>query len=83
VAFERQQREDQIIRIENQLKLVATRVDPAPIQQKISSLAEAVKVSNGHEEEYNALCEGMTNTDKRRVRSIMLKHRSRLPTSCN
>lgn len=49
VQHEREQRTEQISRIEKQITKVATHADPAPVKQEIQTLAKAVRASNGHE----------------------------------
>jgi hypothetical protein len=82
VEFERAQRTEQIGRIEAQIKTVATRADPSTVHQEIRTLTKAVQVSNGHEEEFNRLCEEMTNYEKRFTRDMLRRRGKRAPTSC-
>lgn len=82
VIHEQQQREERDQRIENQIKTLATKVDPAPVQRDLKTLTKAVKVSNGHEEEFNSLCSKMTNYEKRFTRDTLRKRLGRVPESC-
>lgn len=83
VQFEREQRREQISRIESQIKTVATKADPAPIRQEISQLTKTVAVSNGYEEEFNRICDDMPPSDKRILRSTLSKRgKKRIPSSC-
>lgn len=82
VQFERQQRAEQIQRIESQIKTVATKTDPAPVRQELKALTEVVQTSNGHEEEFNSLCESMTSFEKRFTRETLTRRSKRIPTSC-
>lgn len=82
VEFERQQRTDQFERIETQIKAVGTKADPAQIRNELVELEQAVKTSNGHEEEFHLLCDGMPTYQRRTVRKVLLKNNRRIPESC-
>ena len=82
VQHEREQRREQISRIEKQITTVAVRTDPTPVKREIATLTKAVVISNGHEEEFNELCIGMSPQDKQFMRNTLTKRSKRVPQSC-
>lgn len=82
VEFERTQRTEQFKRLEGQVKAVGQKADTTPIKNEIDQLERAVKVSNGHEEEYNRLCDTMSSPEKRQFRGVLMRRGKRIPRSC-
>jgi len=82
VEFERTQRADQIKRIETQIQAVAQKADPAPVKQVLENIEDEIEESNGHEERYNSLCDGMPRHEKRFMKSTLIKRGKAIPTSC-
>lgn len=82
VRFEREQRTEQFKMVKAQIEAVGDVADVAPVRADISELNKAVKVSNGHEEEYNEICLEMPRYMKRFVKTEFLKKGKRIPMSC-
>jgi len=79
---ERLQRAEQIKTIRAEIDSVGVIADPTPLKTEVSELREVVQTSNGHAEEYNAQCEGMSEFEKRFWRDTLIKRGRRIPESC-
>jgi hypothetical protein len=79
---ERVQRAEQIQAIRSEIGSVGDIADTTPIQTEVSELREVVESSNGHEEEFNALCDGMRPYVKRFMRDSLIEQGKRVPSSC-
>jgi len=82
VEFERTQRVQQNKQLVESIKAVGTKADTAPVQRALENLEEELEESNGHELEFNQLCEGMPRHEKRTVKSVLQRRNKRVPTSC-
>lgn len=82
VEHEREQRVEQFKRIETQIKQVAQKADPTPVKQALSDLSDDLEEANGHEEEFNRMCDGMGRYEKRFLKTSFSKRGKRVPASC-
>ena len=85
VEHERESRTEQISRVERQLTVIGQKVDTVPlpaVKQAITELAAEVERSNGHAHEYETLCDGFAEREKRRVGEALLRSGKRVPRSC-
>lgn len=82
VEFERVQRVQQNKQLVETIKAVGQKANTAPIKQALSALEEELEESNGHEEEFNRICEDMPRHEKRMMKTTLQRRGKRVPTSC-
>ena len=82
VAHEQEQRVEQFKRIESQIKSAASKSNTAPVTKALENLEDEIETSNGHEEAYNSLCDGMPRHERRFMKTTLTKRQKRVPTSC-
>jgi hypothetical protein len=82
VEFEREQRTEQFKRIETQIKAVGSKADTTTVKQTLADIEDEIEESNGHEQRYNALCDGMQRHEKRFMKTTLQKRGKTIPASC-
>jgi len=82
VAHEQRARVEQFKRIEVQMEAVASKSDTAPVEQALSDLEDELETANGHEEEFNRMCDGMPRHEKRMMKTALQRRGKRVPASC-